>query len=288
MNTLFRFSIFVICALSFPALAGVITSLPGAPGRVRGNFVMGTSYDNRGYLYDVTTGMTRYIPNTSGVGGISGNFAVGVAGSHGFIYNLSTNAYSTLVNPFGAPITLSRDIQGSLVLGSYQFANGDIHGFLYDIVLNTWRTLDYPGASGTSLRGISGDNIVGLAYGVGGVLYNLRTAQWSVFDNLDPYSISGNNVSGSAAYYGPTIYNLANGNYFNPVRGKAQFPSFGFMNSINDYNNGIAVGGYTYLIQGRTSIGYYAYSVPEASTWLLVGLAMTFFAAASYRRTRSR
>jgi hypothetical protein len=116
-----------------------------------------------------------------------------------------------------------------------------------------------------------------LAYGVGGVLYNLRTAQWSLLSGFDPYSISGNNISGWQDDLGPTIYNLANGNYFNPVRGKAQFPSFGFMNSINDYSNGIAVGGYTYVIQGRTSIAYYAYSVPEASTWLLVALGLAFF-----------
>jgi hypothetical protein len=287
MNAHFRLCLLAIVAVLSSAVAGVVTLLPGSPARVRGNFILGGTNFNGGYVYDITARTIRYLPNTSAVGGISGNVIVGSWGIQSFIYDLSTSAYTPLIHPLGSSFTGAADIQGNTVVGTYQTSSGVEHGFLYDIVLNTWRTLDYPGAIGTSLRGISGDNIVGLAYGVGGVLYNLRTDQWSVFPTFGPNSISGNNISGRAQGPGPVVYNLANGNYFNPVQG-AQFPSFGFMNSINDYSNGIAVGGYTYLIQGRTSIGYYAYSVPEASTWLLVGLAMTFFAAASYRRTRSR
>ncbi len=274
MNALRRFGCVLLLAVSLPSFAGVVTLLPGAPLRVRGNLVVGNSNINGGYIYNFTTRTTRYIPNTSGVGGISGNLAVGNFGIQSFIYDLSTNSYTTLIHPLGSSFTGAADIQGNVVVGSYRDSTGMRHGFTYDIAFNTWQTFDYPGAIGTTFRGIWGDNIVGLADGVGGVLYNMRTAQWSVFSNLDPVSISGNNVSGDALYYGPTIYNIANGTYFNPVRGSAQFPSFGHMNSINDYSNGIAVGGYTYLIGGRTSIGYYAYAVPEASSWLLSGVGV--------------
>jgi hypothetical protein len=114
----YRFCIPLLLVTSFPALAGVITNLPGVPLRVRGNLVVGNSNVNGGYIYNLTSRTTRYIPNTSGVGGISGNIAVGNAGIRSFIYDLSTNAYTTLIHPLGASFTGAADIQGSLVLGN--------------------------------------------------------------------------------------------------------------------------------------------------------------------------
>ena len=45
------------------------------------------------------------------------------------------------------------------MVGSYTDSGGTDHGFLYDG--SNWTTLDYPSATGTSLTGIDGNNMVG-------------------------------------------------------------------------------------------------------------------------------
>jgi hypothetical protein len=49
-------------------------------------------------------------------------------------------------------------IDGDNIVGNYSDSNGQ-HGFLYNGT--GWRSLDYPGATSTSIYGISGNNIVG-------------------------------------------------------------------------------------------------------------------------------
>ena len=61
---------------------------------------------------------------------------------HGFVYNLSTSAYTTLDDPYAAQDqnlkgTGAEAISGNNVVGIYYDSAGDGHGFLYNISTKT-------------------------------------------------------------------------------------------------------------------------------------------------------
>ncbi len=62
------------------------------------------------------------------------------------------------------------DIDGNYISGFYIDSSGGRHGFVYDISTDTYTTVDAPlGANGTSLNGISGNNIVGVYNDIDGI-----------------------------------------------------------------------------------------------------------------------
>lgn len=133
---------------------------------VDGNNVVGYYNDGsyHGFLYDGS----NFTPlNAPGAGvtfayGISGNNIVGYSGLQSFLYNTSSQTYSS-VNVPGSTQTYAFGISGNNVVGYY---NGGLHpqGFLYNISSQIYTTLNMPGESGTEAIGISGNNIVGQFY----------------------------------------------------------------------------------------------------------------------------
>jgi len=93
--------------------------------------------------------------------GISGSNVAGVyedaSGFHGFLYNTTTQSWTTVDKP-GASLTNVEGIDGSNLVGHYQDGSGT-HGFLYDGT--TWTTIDKPGASFTQVTAIDGGNLAG-------------------------------------------------------------------------------------------------------------------------------
>jgi hypothetical protein len=95
--------------------------------------------------------------------GISGDSVVGwYRGSsdpiNGFIYNITTQSYTTLRCPEATGETIAQGISGNNIVGQYWDNSGE-HGFFYNGT--NWTTLRYPGAVNTYAYGISGNNIVG-------------------------------------------------------------------------------------------------------------------------------
>jgi hypothetical protein len=261
----------------------LITTIGRAPVRVREGYVVGGG-SSGGFLYNLTTRTRQLIPNTSGVGGVYDGIAVGSWGNQGFTFNVSTNEYTTILSPFGGQEFILADIYGNNIIGT-SVNNSVASGFVFDRIEHSWSTLNYPGATGTSLRGIWENKIVGVASGIGGVMYDLNTQQWSLLPDIDPNGISGNNIAGRTSF-GSRVYNLASGTYFNPLITATVPPGQLVTNwEVNDYSNGIAVGTYGYY-DGRfnRSTGY-IYVVPEASTFLLAGLGtVATFGWRWYRR----
>jgi hypothetical protein len=85
----------------------------------------------------------------------------------GFLYNIASNTWTTLANPFvhGSGYgTVAFDISGSNIVGTFYNSDGVNHGFLYNG--STWMTLNDPNAGsasgqGTYAVGIEGNAIAG-------------------------------------------------------------------------------------------------------------------------------
>jgi hypothetical protein len=157
--------------------------------------------------------------------GIDGNNIVGFyninATTHGFLYNMNTNLYTTLDDPLTNGVTEASGIDGNNIVGCYSAPFSRFYGFVYNISTNLYTTLDDPFATVvTYAAGIDGNNIVGYYYGteagsryVGGFgyLYNMNTHSYTTLD--DPLSanetyatgIDGNNIVG--------FYNDASGTH---------------------------------------------------------------------------
>lgn len=102
----------------------------------------------------------------------------------------------------GAARTTPYDVDGGLIVGSYEDATGS-HGFVYDGF--TWTNLDYPGASATTLRAIDDGKMAG-TYESGGseVLHGFLYdgARWTALDYpeselTEPRDIDGGRIVGS-------------------------------------------------------------------------------------------
>jgi hypothetical protein len=136
------------------------------PHDIEGSNIVGYYQDNNfnfhGFLYTGSAWTTLdYLgANATYVYGISGNNLVGqycLSGNdYGFLYNIATNAWSTI------PI-LASAVDGSNIVGG---------NLLYNITTGSLTTLDVPG----SITGISGNNLVGTysdASGEHGFIYTI-------------------------------------------------------------------------------------------------------------------
>jgi hypothetical protein len=240
---------------------------------IAGSEVVGSYIDangiNHGFLYNINTSTYTTIDDplagtsssgeTEGtfVSGISGNYLVGYyydqssgSGIHGFLYNLTTSAYTTLDYPTGVGATYSFAISGSNVVGCYLDASPTA-AFEFNIATNTYTSFQNAnGVNGTFAYGISGSDIVGAytnaSYDDNGFLYNGTT--WTTID--DP------------------LANLSNGG--TDITGISDNTLVGF-----------------YYGSNGTEPGFFATAVPEPSTWALLGIfasgLMTF---RQWRRTK--
>ena len=196
----------------------------GTIAGIDGNNVVGTyqaaSNVQNGFVYNISTSAYTIISeplatnNLTYATAISGNIVVGIYGAgtqpgnpatgttgyNGYIYNLSTSAYTTLDNPLGVRGTLPYGISGNDIVGTYGDANASAgnHGFLYDG--STWTTIDDPlGLNGDAPAGISGNTIFGyyldtVSGKAHGFLYDMPTSTYTTLD--DPLGANGTGVTG--------------------------------------------------------------------------------------------
>lgn len=194
------------------------TALGFIPHGISGDIIVGGNV-----LYNIATNSSTTIQDPNADYGtyataISGDNIVGYyveadLSNHGFLYNTSTQIYTTIDDPAGNLTyggTSLTGISGGNIVGIYYDGNRTTHGFLYNGTGFT--TLDdplYDGAAyataedpdpfdlGTFVTGISGNNIVGYYYGANGehgFLYN-----GSTFTTLADLELATNATGGTWA-----------------------------------------------------------------------------------------
>jgi hypothetical protein len=172
-----------------------------------------------GFIFDGTNWTSLYAPDglSTNAWGIDGTKVVGDyygwldSSTHGYIYESTTQSWTTLDNPsastWNGSFTSIRSIEGNNAVGysngagsmPYQFS------FLYDGT--NWTNFYYPGAQVTQAYGISGDYIVGY-YRLNsstvlnhGFIYDRTKSSWTVLDYpgaayTQVYGISGDTIVG--------------------------------------------------------------------------------------------
>ncbi len=135
---------------------------------------------------------------------------------HGYIYNLSSLAFTTFDPPGTFLFEDWGHIYGNYVIGNYKDSDGTSCGYLYNISNGTYTTLDPPFGSYINAIGISGNSVIGTysftyqaasLHDMHGYFYNIDTGIYSKFGpitirgnnllfNSVPLAISGNNVMG--------------------------------------------------------------------------------------------
>ena len=136
---------------------------------------MGGAYGGS-YLYNAATQSWILFqdPDVEGTAspGLRGTFAQGISGNvivgfyqnpigevdHGFIYNMQTQAWTTLDDPNALIGTVAYGVSGNIVVGMYDNA---AHGFMYNMQTGVYTTVDDPSGIGTSVLGIQRDTLVG-------------------------------------------------------------------------------------------------------------------------------
>ncbi len=275
------------------------TSAQGIDGNNIVGYYSDSSGRNHGFLYNGSTYMTLDDPfaNTiPGQGteayGISGNNIVGQywdsSGrmSHGFLYNISTSAYTTFDHPLGVLGNCACGISGSNVVGYYNVATtGSPNGYVYDG--STFTTLDdpLPRLLGTVAYGISGNNIVGEYTDAGnidrGFIYN-----GSTFTTLDdPLGVKATHADGISG-------NIIVGDYEDSSR---LFHGFVYNGStFTTLDDPLSVNGtWAYGISGNNIVGTYQdlygnhgfiVTIPEPSTFALLTVGAIALFGYRFRR----
>ena len=246
---------------------------------------------------------------TTRISGIDGSNLVGSYDHHGFVYNMTTQNWTTIDMPT-AKSTLVRGISGNNIVGEYSDSVpwGPWHSFLYDgtnwttIPLNTGggfdnisygidgdiivsfnqiyniatqslTILNYPGADRTMICGIDGSNLVGY-YDHHGFVYNMTTQNWTTIDVPGAtytriYDIDGSNLVGSSTLNGEKLTDFI---YDGTTLHALDLPG----SPMGIYGN-IIVGSYTTTVHydngviGIFSHGY-VYTIPEPASLLLLAL----------------
>ncbi len=133
-----------------------------------GNFDTSPTSNTHGFLYNGSTFIQLDDPlsakNTNAFA-VSGNLVVGLyqdslSHNEGFVYNISTSAYTTLNDPAAGVVTaIPYGVDGNDIVGEYADASGNSYSFFYDG--STWTTINVPGSVQTSVSGITDGKIVG-------------------------------------------------------------------------------------------------------------------------------
>jgi hypothetical protein len=207
-----------------------------SPAGISGNNVVGCYYDPtgnlHGFIYTVSTSAYTTLNDPSAPsstsGGIVGTVTTGISGNNvvgfywdssdtaqGFLFNLSTSAYTTLRDPFAAynqfpEGTCPEGISGNYVAGLYRDSADRCHGFVYNIANKSYTTLDDPLVGGqmiTTVTGIDGDTVFGCYTDTSNYyqpfLFDILTDTYTTL-NSDPWGpiwltggISGNTIVGT-------------------------------------------------------------------------------------------
>lgn len=200
-------------AFTIPALGYGSPLVPG----ISGNYIV---EDN--LLYNISTFTVTTLAPPGSVGtfvtgaAVSGNSVVGeyYAGFNspfsgvaypGFLYNISTGAYTALAPPQAQSEAEAIGVSGNNVVGWYYDANNaTTHGFLYNTTTATYSALDVPGSTYTIPTGISGNNIIGNyinGQGEHSFVYNTLTSTYTTLPPGGVVAVSGNNVLGENFLY---------------------------------------------------------------------------------------
>jgi hypothetical protein len=258
-----------VLLIAASARAAMVQSLGNfIPSGVDAANVVGTQF-SKGYVYNSVGHTFTAIPNSTVATDVDGDNVVGDWGNQAFIYDLTTKAYTSLIDPLGSQGTEAWGISGSNVAGQYIDAKGTYHGFLYNITTQAYSTLDHPlGAKGTYPTGIDGNNVIGAYVDSSGItkqfLYNgISFTTLNFPSGQDATGISGNRIVGGA---GAFIYDINSGAFSYPLTAN-DFPIgtrfFGFSDISGDTIVGV------YAIRG--SFGFIA-TVPEPSSSLLLAV----------------
>jgi hypothetical protein len=184
--------------LDFPGSTNsVVTGIDGS--NIVGYYWNDQSQPPLSFIYNGTDWETLDLPSHPTE--IDGDNIIG----HGnWVYNVTTQSITTFAFPEAINTTIS-GIDGENIVGNYLGTDGKSHGFLYNGA--SWITLDpsLPGLPTTQLDGISGDYILARGSASGnshGLLYDMITQSWTVFDypgaiSTAPYDIDGNKIVGS-------------------------------------------------------------------------------------------
>jgi hypothetical protein len=246
---------------------------------------------------------------TTRISGIDGSNLVGSYDHHGFVYNMTTQNWTTIDMPT-AKSTLVRGISGNIIVGEYSDSVfwGDWHSFLYDgtnwttipltpsggldgisygidgdiivsnnqiynIATQSLTVLNYPGATRTMICGIDGSNLVG-SYDHHGFVYNTTTQNWTTIDYPGAtytriYGIDGSNLVGSSTLNGEKLTDF--------IYDGITLLALDLPGSPTGIYGNIIVGSYTTTIHydngaiGVFSHGY-VYTIPEPASLFLLGL----------------
>jgi len=196
--------------------------------------------------------------------GVSGSTIVGrynASGTtYGFLYDLGSQTYTTLIDPLGTNGTDPKGVAGSSVVGLYYDSNYPVngtHGFLYDLGSQSYTTLDDPLAIAgqTFARGVSGNTIVGSysdANGSHGFLYNVNTQAYTTLN--DPSAILTDGGTTAFGLSGSTVVG-----YYDDANGTHGFLYDLGSQSYTTLDDPSATAGHTYAeaISGNTVVGYY-------------------------------
>ena len=223
-----KISVCILFVLSFSSFASAGTwktidfpnMYPGMPDRfqdgavgISSNFAVTTcvaNYTDHACLYNGSTFTLLDAPGASytrgyGIDGsnLVGTY-IGASGSRGFIYNISSQAWTTVGNMPGYGGTEVYGIDGSKVIGMTINLDGTYaKPFIFDG--STWQLLDMPNSNYLQLYGISGNKAVGTysdLHTAHGCLYD--NGQWKTIDvpgAYDTYAlgIEGNKIVGTCS-----------------------------------------------------------------------------------------
>ncbi len=230
-----------------------------SPIGISGDYVLGGNF-----IYNYVTQTYTYLNALDGtyVEGISGNNIVGFynpgPGEEGFVYNISSQTFTTLNVPGVNYATFAFGIDGNNVAG-YQYHPGQ--SYVYNITSQAYTAFARPGAETTYASGISGNYVVGqnYFYGVGfeGFLYNINNQTFNTLQFV-PTGISGDNVIDG----GDFIYNIASQAYT-----EFNFPGAS-STSVNGIDDTDLVG--TYRNSSGDNCGFLAVPVPEPGFFALL------------------
>jgi probable HAF family extracellular repeat protein len=143
--------------------------------------------------FDVPGGSGDESWGINGAGQVVGYYST-ANGNLGFLYNPTTQTYTTLTGPAGASDIRAFGINDNgAIVGDYRDSSNNTHGFLY--ANGTYQTIDGPGAQfGTTVTGINDSGQLSLTYFTSSANSAYRWTPFGSGYNSQRLSIGGNST----------------------------------------------------------------------------------------------